>query len=101
MIVQDVPFKEKVAAAQAEGKVLRYAADVQHDHATGNGKLVVGLKAVSADSPLGSLQGTDNLVEMTTNVYREGAPLVLRGAGAGVGGTAAGVLADMVEVAIP
>ena len=51
------------------------------------------------ESPLGSLQGTDNLVEMTTSVYKEGTPLVLRGAGAGLGGTAAGVLADIVELA--
>jgi len=64
----------------------------------GGGSLVVGLQAVGADTPLGTLKGSDNLVEISTAVY-SATPLVLRGAGAGAGGTAAGVLADMVELA--
>lgn len=92
----DAALAEKAAAAAAEGKVLRYVADVSFE---GRGKLTVGLQAVPADSPLGTLTGSDNLVEVRTErVYRD-APLVLRGAGAGAESTAAGVLSDMIELA--
>ena len=57
-----------------------------------------GPQAVDAGSPLGRLQGTDNLVEFHTNWYRP-APLVVQGRGAGTDATAAGVLAEMVELA--
>jgi len=90
----DAGFKARVAAAAAQGKVLRYAATVDVAAA----KLVVGLTAVAADSPLGSLAGTDNLIEVYSSVYPT-SPLVIRGAGAGVESTAAGVLADMLELA--
>ena len=53
---------------------------------------------VSASSPLGTLSGSDNLVEIYSQWYAA-TPLVLRGAGAGAGTTAAGVLSDMVELA--
>lgn len=90
----DAEFQARVAAAAAEGKVLRYAATVD---ATAS-RLVVGMQAVSTDSPLGALRGTDNLIEIYSDVYPT-SPLVIRGAGAGVESTAAGVLADMVELA--
>ena len=53
---------------------------------------------MGASTPLGTLSGTDNLVEIHTGWYSK-TPLVLRGAGAGTGTTAAGVLADMLELA--
>ena len=93
----DGEFKAKVAAAEAEGKVLRYGASVKPDGA-GGGSLTVGLLTVDASSPLGTLSGSDNLVEVYTKWYAA-TPLVIRGAGAGTGTTAAGVLADMVELA--
>ena len=65
---------------------------------TGGGSLKVGLVAVPASSPLGTLSGSDNLVEIYSQWYAA-TPLVLRGAGAGAGTTAAGVLSDMVELA--
>ena len=74
--------------------MLRYAATVD---AVAR-KLVVSLMQVDATSPLGSLSGTDNLLEIYSAVY-PASPLVIRGAGAGVESTAAGVLADMLELA--
>ena len=88
----DAQFAADVAAAEARGKVLRYAATVA------GGKLDVKLAEVDKDSPLGSLSGTDNLVEYYTKWY-DPSPLVVRGAGAGAGTTAAGVLADMIDLA--
>ena len=90
----DAEMAERVAKAAAKQCVLRYAAHVDMI----KGTLVVGLREVEATSPLGSLQGTDNLVEVYSDVYPK-SPLVIRGAGAGVESTAAGVLADVLELA--
>ena len=53
----DAPFAAKCAAAAEAGEVLRYAATIA------DGVLKVSLVSVSADTPLGRLAGTDNLVE--------------------------------------
>ena len=89
----DADFAKRATEAKARGEALRYAATVE------NGKLNVGLVSVSSSSPLGSLEGTDNLVEYYTTWY-DPSPLVVRGAGAGAGATAAGALADMVELSV-
>jgi len=90
----DAPMKARAEAAASQGKVLRYAA-----HMSADGKCTVGAREVPRDSPLGRLQGTDNLVSVTTSVaYAPGAPLVIQGAGAGVGATAAGVLGDIMDL---
>jgi homoserine dehydrogenase len=96
----DAGFASRAAAAAADGKVLRYVAKVQPPTRSGGarGRLTVGLVGVPLSSPLGGLSGTDNLVEVSTEVYAT-TPLVLRGAGAGAGATASGVLSDMVELA--
>ena len=63
----DADFTAKVSAAAAEGKVLRYGASVIPPSADNKaGSLTVGLLTVPADSPLGTLQGSDNLVEIYT-----------------------------------
>lgn len=88
----DSHFAGLVADAAADGNVLRYAATVE------NGACQVGPVAVSADSPLGRLSGTDNLIEITSRWYQPN-PLVIQGRGAGVDATAAGVLSDVIELA--
>ncbi|MCB0104590.1 MAG: hypothetical protein KDE53_01745 [Caldilineaceae bacterium] len=88
----DDEFAGQVAAANAEGNVLRYAATVA------DGQCTVGPVVVSADSPLGRLSGTDNLVEFHTRWYSPN-PLVIQGRGAGTDVTAAGVLSDVMELA--
>jgi homoserine dehydrogenase len=52
---------------------------------------------VPIGSPLGSLDGTDNLFVFTTGRYRE-RPLVVSGPGAGAEVTAAGVLGDLLRM---
>jgi homoserine dehydrogenase len=59
----------------------------------------VGLQEVPISSALGQLRGTDNIISFHTEVYNQ-TPLVLQGRGAGVHGTAAGVLADIVALAV-
>ena len=88
----DMEFRDRVDAAAAEGKVLRFAATLE------DGRCRVGPTVVAADSPLGRLTGTDNLVEFYTRWY-DPDPLVIQGRGAGVEVTAAGVLSDIVELA--
>jgi homoserine dehydrogenase len=55
---------------------------------------------VAADSPIGALQGTRNLIVFTTNRYRT-EPLVVSGPGAGAAVTAAGILNDIYSLAAP
>jgi len=82
----------RVADGKAAGQVLRYVADISPE------RTVVGLQAVDATSPIGSLRGPDNILVFHTNRYDE-FPLVIRGPGAGAEVTAAGVLADVLKIA--
>ena len=90
----DEDFEARVAAARAEGGVLRYLAEIDLEAQSCR----VGPTVVPADSPLGLLRGTDNLVTIHSRWY-DPTPLVLQGRGAGVDATAAGVLADVVQLA--
>jgi len=85
-------FADKVETAAVQGQVLRYAASIEKH------SCVVGPVTVDANSPLGRLSGTDNLVEFHSKWYSP-SPLVIQGRGAGVEATAAGVLADIIELA--
>ena len=88
----DAAWAKRVGDAQARGEVLRYRIIV-------TGKTVrVGVVAVDASSPLGSLGGTDNLFSFTTTRYKTN-PLVITGPGAGAGVTAAGVFSDVLTLA--
>jgi len=88
----DAEFAARVAAAGGQGHVLRYVAEIAGGHVR------VGRQAVAADSPIGRLRGTDNLVAFHTRYYPD-EPLVLQGRGAGVDAAAAGVHADIVALA--
>jgi len=90
----DELYREKIEQAKASGYVMRYVASIEEP----SGPISVGLMALAADSPLGRLAGTGNMMELHTAVYGL-QPLVLQGAGAGGAITAVGILADMVEVA--
>lgn len=88
----DGNFRKQVEEAAHTSHVLRYAATVAE------GRCTVGPVVVDANSPLGRLSGTDNLVEFHTKWYAPN-PLVVQGRGAGVDATAAGVLSDVIELA--
>lgn len=89
----DDRYRQKVAAAREQGKTLRYVATLAEGQAS------VGLQQVPVASALGQLRGTDNIISFHTDVYNQ-TPLVLQGRGAGVHGTAAGVLADIVALSV-
>lgn len=88
----DAPFAARVAEARAAAGALRYVASVTPAGAR------VGLQILPASHPLAGLRGPDNLFSFTTARYAE-RPLVVRGPGAGLAVTAAGVLGDIVAAA--
>jgi len=63
-----------------------------------NGRAKVSLQAVAADSPFYDLAGSNNVISLTTERYRE-YPMQIKGYGAGAGVTAAGVFADIISIA--
>ena len=88
----EATFREMVGNAQLEQKKLIVIAKYE------NGKATVELEAVDSSHPFYNLQGTDNTVALYTNRYIS-QPMVIQGAGAGAGVTAAGVFADIVRIA--
>jgi homoserine dehydrogenase len=88
----DQEFAERVEESRSRGAVLRYIATIEAEG------VAVGLREVPFDHPLATLRGTDNLFSFTTERYIEQS-LVIRGPGAGVDVTAAGVLADIIATA--
>jgi bifunctional aspartokinase / homoserine dehydrogenase 1 len=84
----DAEWAARVAKAKAAGRVLRYVV-------TATARAVSArLVEVPASSPIGTLEGTRNLVAFTTRRYRR-EPLVISGPGAGAEVTAAGILNDI------
>ena len=63
-----------------------------------NGKYSVSLKTFSDNHPFYTLEGSNNIVLLTTERYHEH-PMLIQGYGAGAGVTAAGVFADIISIA--
>jgi aspartokinase/homoserine dehydrogenase 1 len=84
----DAEWKARVARATSAGKVLRYMVVATPT------SVRVQLAAVPGTSPVGTLQGTRNLISFTSQRYRA-EPLVVTGPGAGPAVTAAGILNDI------
>jgi aspartokinase/homoserine dehydrogenase 1 len=88
----DADFEKLKEKANKANRKLRFIATME------NGKARVGLEAISPDHPLYPLSGSDNMLSFTTNRYKE-RPLVIKGPGAGAEVTAAGVFADLINIA--
>ena len=63
-----------------------------------HGKTNVALKAIDRNSPFYNLEGSNNIVLLTTERYRE-YPMLIQGYGAGASVTAAGVFANIMSIA--
>jgi aspartokinase/homoserine dehydrogenase 1 len=61
------------------------------------GKAKVELITIGPDHPSFNLEGSNNIILLTTNRYNE-LPMVIKGYGAGAEVTAAGVFADLMRV---
>lgn len=88
----DADFEARRKQLDAEGKRWRFVATFDH------GKLSVALKEVDTTHPFYNLQGSNNIVALTTERYRE-YPMLIQGYGAGASVTAAGVFANIMSIA--
>ncbi len=88
----DGTFEQQRRQMQAEGKRWRFIARLDNGHAS------IGLEAVPQSSPFYDLAGSNNVVLLTTERYRE-YPMRIQGYGAGASVTAAGVFADIIRIA--
>ena len=88
----DAGFEERRKKLEAEGKRLRFVATVDH------GKTSVALKEVDSSHPFYNLEGSTNIVMLTTERYKE-YPMLIQGYGAGASVTAAGVFANIMSIA--
>ncbi|MED6186369.1 hypothetical protein PIB30_066012 [Stylosanthes scabra] len=87
----DKDIQERVEKAASNGNVLRYVCVIE------GSSCEVGIQELPKNSALGRLRGSDNVLEIYTQCYSS-QPLVIQGAGAGNDTTAAGVLADIVDI---
>ena len=88
----DAAFEERRLKVEKEGKRLRFVAKLE------NGKGSISLAQVNEYHPFYNLQGSNNIILLTTERYKE-YPMMIQGYGAGAGVTAAGVFADIMSIA--
>ena len=88
----DEDFEARRKQLEAEGKRWRFVATMD------GGKTSVELKAVDRNHPFYNLEGSNNIVLLTTERYKE-YPMQIQGYGAGASVTAAGVFANIMSIA--
>ena len=88
----DADFEERRKKLEAEGKHWRFVATME------NGETNVALKEVGQNHPFYNLEGSNNIVLLTTERYKE-YPMQIQGYGAGASVTAAGVFANIMSIA--
>jgi len=89
----DAAMARTLAAARAEGEVLRYVGRID-----ARGKASVGLTRLDAKHAFGNIALTDNVVRFATRRYCDN-PLIVQGPGAGPEVTAGGVFSDLLRLA--
>ena len=87
----DTDFEARRQEMEKKGLRWRFVATMEE------GKTSVSLQAVDAAHPFYQLEGSNNIVLITTDRYHD-YPMMIRGYGAGASVTAAGVFADIMEV---
>jgi aspartokinase/homoserine dehydrogenase 1 len=85
-------FHKRFEEARKKNMKIRYVATIE------NGKAQVNVQEVEAAHAFYSLIGTENCICLTSKYYNQ-YPMVVKGPGAGVNVTSAGVLADIVRIA--
>ncbi len=88
----DKAFENERKVLECEDKRWRFVARMDH------GKASVSLEAVEHNHPFYGLEGSNNIVLLTTARYRE-YPMLIQGYGAGAEVTAAGVFANVMSIA--
>ena len=88
----DADFEARRQVLEQEHKRWRFVAKMEL------GKTTVSLEAVGEHHPFYGLEGSNNIVLLTTERYKE-YPMLIQGYGAGAGVTAAGVFANIMSIA--
>ena len=88
----DADFEIRRQKLEAENKHWKFVAKLE------DGKGSVSLQEVSRSHPFYGLEGSNNIVLLTTERYKE-YPMMIQGYGAGASVTAAGVFADIISIA--
>ncbi len=88
----DAQFEKERRRLVGENKRWRFVARLA------DGKGSVGLEEIELGHPFYDLEGSNNIILLTTERYRE-YPMLIQGYGAGAAVTAAGVFADIMRVA--
>ncbi|GHU88063.1 bifunctional aspartate kinase/homoserine dehydrogenase I [Bacteroidia bacterium] len=88
----DAEFEDKRKKLESEGKKFRFVAQME------KGICEVGLQEVDRTHPFYELEGSNNIILITTERYNE-YPMIIKGYGAGASVTAAGVFADIISIA--
>jgi aspartokinase/homoserine dehydrogenase 1 len=88
----DKEFEEKRQELEKNHKHFRFVAEMD------NGKCRVGLQEVEASHPFYELEGSNNIIMISTERYRD-YPMIIKGYGAGADVTAAGIFADIISIA--
>ena len=91
VVEYDEEFERKRKLLVSQNKKWRFFASMD------NGKARVELITVDSSHPTFDLEGSNNIVLLTTERYRE-LPMVIKGYGAGADVTAAGVFADIMRI---
>ena len=88
----DADFEARRKQLAAENKHWRFVAKME------GGKASVSLQEIQEHHPFYNLEGSNNIVLLTTDRYRE-YPMLIQGYGAGASVTAAGVFANIMSIA--
>ncbi len=88
----DADFESRRQKLTEDGKRWRFVAKFE------NGKATVGLQEVGMGHPFYGLEGSNNIILLTTERYKQ-YPMMIQGYGAGAEVTAAGVFADIMSIA--
>ena len=88
----DADFEARRAVLEKDNKVWRFVAKFE------NGRGTVSLEEFNRDHSFYVLEGSNNIVLLTTERYKE-YPMLIQGYGAGASVTAAGVFADIMSLA--
>lgn len=88
----DADFEERRKNLEAFGKRWRFVAKMEMGHTN------VSLQEVEKGHPFYNLEGSNNIVMLTTERYKE-YPMLIQGYGAGASVTAAGVFANIMSIA--
>ena len=93
----DADFEARRKVLEAEGKRWRFVATMEAGD-DGQFTTSVALKEVPQTHPFYPLEGSNNIVLLTTERYKE-YPMLIQGYGAGAAVTAAGVFANIMSIA--